>query len=119
MAHSFIAHVHEEQTAFHGHHDNDHHQDKHDKNEHTPQNVFGFFHHSEATGNSFLSAKKIDFNFQKILLTQSLFIAVSFQLPQTEGPPLFLYHKLDLFTLPKAKAYFFLLKAPPSDASVA
>ena len=120
LAHSFIPHGHKAESVLQDHHDEDHQHDHDTREDHSPQDIFRFFQHNEVTGNSFLQVKKIEFSFEKKLLVQSVFIVALFQLPATEGPPLTLHNKgSDLFILPTAKAYFFLLKAPPGKTSLA
>jgi hypothetical protein len=121
MAHSFIPHTHGEEIAVH-HHEHDQGQGhEHDEGkDNVPKNIFHFFQHNELTGNSFLSVRKLEYNTPGVLLSDAVFLIARYQLPDIEGPPLLYYDKDPCpFLLPKANAYFFMVKAPPAKVSLA
>lgn len=118
LAHSFIPHAHEQDVVLQDHaEDHGHHHHHEGEESHNSEDIFHSFPHNEATGTSFIPVKKLQYNIEKTLFSRPRFIVVLSQLPHTDGPPLTYYGKAPfLFTLQKANAYFFLLKAPPGEA---
>ena len=112
LAHNFTPHQHETEQTTH-HHGHDHNDDNHDGG--NEKNSFHYFQHIGASAIEFTSGYSTNYDIQKKVYETAFIKLESIFLSHFEKPPLLVpLIRTAHLSIPQARPYFFLLKAPPA-----